>query len=65
MGNRDCVNAGRLPPRRLIAMPVNLTMVRAAERHHVLVADLPAQRSGLHEAEVMRLGRLPLAAETW
>jgi hypothetical protein len=39
-------------------------MVGAAERHRILVADFAAQGPRLHEAQVMRLGGLPLAAKT-
>jgi hypothetical protein len=44
---------------------VNITMVGAAERHRVLVTDFAAQGPRLHEAQVMRLGRLPLAPKAW
>jgi hypothetical protein len=44
---------------------VNLTVVGAAERHRILVADFAAQGPRLHEAQVMRLGRLPLAPKAW
>jgi hypothetical protein len=64
VGHSDRIDSCRLPPRRLIAVPVNLTMVSAAERHHELVAGFPAQRSRLHEPEVMRFGRLALASKT-
>jgi hypothetical protein len=40
---------------------VNLTVMRATERHRELVADFAAQGPRLHEAQVMRLGGLPLA----
>ena len=40
-------------------------MVSAAERHRILVADFAAQGARLHEAQVMRLGGLPLAPKTW
>src|SRR5436190_4008841 len=40
-------------------------MVGAAERHRILVADFAAQGPRLHEAQVMRLGGLPLTPKTW
>jgi hypothetical protein len=63
VGNTDRIDADRRPPRRLIPVPVNLTMVGAAERHGVLVADLAAQRPRLREAQVMRLTGLPLTSK--
>jgi hypothetical protein len=42
-------------------MPVNLTMMGAAEWHRELVADFPAQGSWLHESKVVSHGRLPFA----
>jgi hypothetical protein len=53
------VDAGGLPPRRLIAGSVNGTMVGAAERDPELIADPAAQGLGLHVSEVMGVGRLP------
>jgi hypothetical protein len=44
---------------------VNFTMVGAAERHRILVADFAAQGPRLHEAQVMGLGGLPLAPKGW
>jgi hypothetical protein len=37
------------------------TVVRSAERHRPLVADLLAQRARLREAEMMRLGGVAAA----
>jgi hypothetical protein len=44
---------------------VDLTVVGTSERHRILVADFAAQGPRLHEAQVMRLGRLPLAPKAW
>ena len=44
---------------------MNLTVVRAAERHGVLVTDFAAQGPRLHEAQVVGLGGLPLAPKAW
>jgi hypothetical protein len=57
MGNRDRFDAGGVPPRRLVAVPVNLAMVGAAERHRELVADPASQGPGLHESQVMGVRR--------
>jgi hypothetical protein len=65
VGHSERVDAGRRPPGRLVTLSVNLTMVGAAERHRVLVADFAAQGPGLHESQVMRLGGLPLAPKAW
>ena len=59
--DRHCVDAGRRPPRRLVAMPVKGTMMGAAERDRELIADPAAQGLGLHESEVMGIARLPPA----
>jgi hypothetical protein len=61
--NSDRVDAGGLPPRSLIAVPVGLTMVGSTERHGELIADPSPQGPGLHESEVMGIGRLPPADE--
>jgi hypothetical protein len=62
--NSNRLDAGGFPPRRLIAVPVNLTMMGAAERHGKLIANFAAQRARLHESEMMRFGRLPPAPKT-
>ncbi|MGB8045758.1 MAG: hypothetical protein WCF66_22665 [Pseudolabrys sp.] len=48
-----------LPPRLLIASPMHLPMVPAAERHGELVADLKTDRPRLCKAEMMGIRRLP------
>jgi hypothetical protein len=62
--NSDRVDAGGRPPRRLIAVPVDLAMVGTAERHGKLIANFAAQGARLHESEMMRFGRLPPAPKT-
>ena len=42
---------------------MQLPMMPAAERYGELVADFETERSGLREAQVMRIGRLPAADE--
>ena len=45
------------PPRRFIAIAMQLAMMEAANGDSVFVADFPPQRAGLSEAKVMRFGR--------
>src|SRR5262245_32183599 len=54
-GSRKWVCSGVLPPRCFIAAAMNLTVVRAAERHRELVAHLATECTGLREAEMMRI----------
>ena len=51
------------PPGLLIAMAVQVLMVRVAERDCELIADLAAERPVLRKAEVMRIRRLATANE--
>ena len=44
---------------------MQLPMMTAAERYRELVADFETQRSELGKPQVMRIGRLPAADETW
>jgi len=53
----DGVDFDRLPPSRLVAPPVKLTVVRTTERHRELVADLPTEGAGLSEAQMVRVAR--------
>src|SRR5271166_2808726 len=55
------IDAGRLPPGALVAYAMNGTMMGAAERHRELIACLAAQRTGLHEPQVMGVRRLAAA----
>jgi hypothetical protein len=52
-GHGTGINTDGLPPLRLIALAVNLTMVAAAERHGELIADLAAEGAALGEAKVV------------
>jgi hypothetical protein len=45
------IDASCLPPAPLVADPVQGAVVRPAERHHELVADLAAERPRLGEAQ--------------
>jgi hypothetical protein len=49
----DRVDAGLLPPSPLIADPVNLAVMCPAQGRGEFVADLAAQCTRLHEAQVM------------
>jgi len=40
-------------------------MMTAAKGYGELVADFEAERPGLRKPQVMRIGRLPAADETW
>ena len=51
------------PPGRLVAVPVQLPMVLAAERHGELVAHFPPQRSGPGNLEVVRIAGARLTDE--
>src|SRR5271166_812052 len=57
------IDAGRLPPGALVAYAMNGTMMGAAERHRELIACLAAQRTGLHEPQVMGVRRLAAAEQ--
>jgi len=61
----DGVDFDRLPPSRLVAPPVKLTVVRTTERHGELVADLPTEGAGLSEAQMVRVARGAPAHKTW
>ena len=63
LGNRDRVDAGGLPPIDLVAMPVNVPMVGAAERNGEFVADPTPHGSRLHEPQMVSVRRLPSAQE--
>ena len=64
-GRRSRINAGLLPPCRLIAMTMDLAMMTAAERYREFVARLAAKRPMLHKAQVMRIGGRATANQTW
>ena len=62
--NRDRVDPHIVPPRRLIAAVVDLTVMFAAERNRKFVTDLAAERAHLGKAEMMRIGRTRAAKKT-
>jgi hypothetical protein len=40
---------------------MNLTVMRPAQRHRELIADLAIERTGLHKTQMMRIRRTPTA----
>ena len=63
-GDLNGIDAGRLPPRLLVAGAMDRAMMRAAERDGEFVARFAAERSRLQEAKMMRIGLLAAADET-
>ena len=63
-GRDGRVDAGFAPPRRFIAMTMELAVMTAAERHGELVADLAAERPALGKAQVMGVGRFTTTDQT-
>src|SRR4051794_41015800 len=61
-GGRD---AGRPPPRSLVASAMHRAMMDTAEGHSEFVAGLAPKRPGLQVAQVMRVGWLATANEAW
>src|ERR1039458_8470237 len=61
LGNLHGIEFQSLPPGNFIAGLMQLPMMSAAERYSKFVADFEAERSGLREPQVMRIGRLPAA----
>ena len=55
----------RFPPRDLIASLMKLPMVAATERDGELIADLKTNGSWLSKAQMMGIGGLPPADQTW
>jgi hypothetical protein len=55
--NRQWINLGRLPPRGLVTMPVQLAMMDAANRDSELVTDFAAERAWLGKAQMVRIRR--------
>jgi hypothetical protein len=62
-GNFNWINAGLLPPSLFIADTVNCAVMDAAEWNCEFITRLAAERSGLHESQVMRIGWLAAAKE--
>jgi hypothetical protein len=49
------------PPCPFVTLPVELAMMQAAYRNRELIADFAPQRSRLHKAKMVRIGRLAAA----
>jgi hypothetical protein len=64
-GDLDWIDAGRLPPRSLVAGAMDRAMMDAAEGHRELVAGLAAERARLEVPPVMRIGWLAAADKAW
>ena len=63
-GGNCRIKAGFLPPRRFIAIAMNLAMVSSTQRHGELIADLARHCPALGKAQVMRIRRLTTANQT-
>ena len=64
-GGGSRIDAGLLPPCRLIATAMDLAMMAAAERHCEFVAHLSAKRAVLGKAQMMGIGGRTAANQTW
>jgi hypothetical protein len=62
-GSRASVDPEAGPPCRLVADPMDLSVMSAAERDHEFVAHLTAEGAELREPQVMGIGGLPPADE--
>ena len=51
--DRQRIDLGLLPPRGLVTMPVQLSMVDTAHRDSELVTDFAPERAGLGKAQMM------------
>jgi hypothetical protein len=63
-GGRNRIYSRPPPPACFIPAAMHLAMVRATERNRELVADLASKRSGLREAQMMRVGWSATANKT-
>lgn len=54
-----------LPPSRLVAPPVKLTVVHSTERHGELVADPTTEGAGSSEAQMVRVARDTHTRQGW
>ena len=57
------IDTGRLPPSPLVASPVDLAVVHAAERDDEFIARLAPERARLRVAKMMGIGWLTAADE--
>src|SRR5262249_42311215 len=63
-GDLNGVDAGRLPPRLLVAGAMDGAVMRAAERDGEFVAGFATERPRLQVAKMMRIGLFAAADET-
>src|SRR5262245_9807527 len=63
-GDLNGVDAGRLPPRLLVADAMDGAVMRAAERDSEFVARFAAERPRLQVTKMMRIGLFASADET-
>jgi hypothetical protein len=55
-GSRKRIYSGISPPRSFVTAAMDLTVVRATERHRELVTDLATERTRLREAQMVWIG---------
>jgi hypothetical protein len=65
LGDRQGIDFEIPPPSHFIAGLMQLAVMTAAEGYSELVADFEAECPWLGKPQVMRIGRLPAADETW
>src|SRR5258708_26541932 len=63
-GDLDGIDAGRLPPRPLVAGAMDRAVMRTAERDGEFVARFAAERPRLQVTKMMRIGLFAAADET-
>jgi hypothetical protein len=63
-GGGKRIYSGASPPRSFITAAMDLTVMRATERHGKLVAHLATERTPLRKAQMMRIRRPPTANQT-
>jgi hypothetical protein len=63
LGDLEWINVGldRVPPLGLVASAMDLPMMGPAQRNAELIADLATHGLGLCMAQMMRVGRPPVA----
>src|SRR6516165_10046847 len=64
LGDFERLDIELLPPGGFVAGLMQLTVMTSAERNGELIAHLQPDSSGLGEAQVMRVGRLPATDKT-
>jgi len=64
-GNRHGIDFEARPPCRPITVSVNLSMMKATNRHRELIADFAAQRPRLRKAKMMCIRGLAATHDAW